>query len=292
MEVIETVETLERHGDAPACVIATSADSDLARRAADEMGLDLHPDRPRPRRPHAVVDGEQADIVLAALGEDREQHLVQIRSSGQGLLVIAPEAGFELVRAGLDKAAAGHRAGTWPAAVAIALAVARRCDLVLDEIDDECQELEDRATGYASSPKRRTISRLRALLFRIQETQAAQQSMLAPDEELAQLLGPDQQTMLGRAATAFAANRSTATRLYAMLGDLLGEQDTLVSERLTLVATIFMPLTLATGFFGMNFGWMTDHIGSATAFVLLGVMVPAVLTAITLAVIHRMTRSS
>ena len=38
-----------------------------------------------------------------------------------------------------------------------------------------------------------------------------------------------------------------------------------------MIATIFLPLTFLTGFFGMNFGWLVDHIDSATAFWLLGV---------------------
>jgi magnesium transporter len=76
-----------------------------------------------------------------------------------------------------------------------------------------------------------------------------------------------------------------------MLGDVLAEQDTVVSERLTLVATIFLPLTLTTGFFGMNFQWMTDRIGGPTAFVLFGLLVPAALTLATLVVVRRLTRS-
>ena len=40
---------------------------------------------------------------------------------------------------------------------------------------------------------------------------------------------------------------------------------------LTVVATIFLPLTFVTGFFGMNFNWMIDLIDSSLAFFLLGI---------------------
>ena len=44
-----------------------------------------------------------------------------------------------------------------------------------------------------------------------------------------------------------------------------------VQERLTIVATIFLPLTVLTGFFGMNFNWLISHIGPAWAFWGLGI---------------------
>ena len=40
---------------------------------------------------------------------------------------------------------------------------------------------------------------------------------------------------------------------------------------LTVVATIFLPLTFITGFFGMNFKWLVDHIDTAFAFFVFGV---------------------
>jgi magnesium transporter len=74
-------------------------------------------------------------------------------------------------------------------------------------------------------------------------------------------------------------------RIYGQLNRLVGAIDAasqalaqMIDLRLnettywlTVVATIFLPLTFITGFFGMNFGWLVDRIDTALAFFALGV---------------------
>jgi magnesium transporter len=54
-------------------------------------------------------------------------------------------------------------------------------------------------------------------------------------------------------------------------------------EQLTVLATVFLPLTFVTGFFGQNFGWLVDHIRSRDAFLGFGIgslVVPTVILAV------------
>jgi magnesium transporter len=69
------------------------------------------------------------------------------------------------------------------------------------------------------------------------------------------------------------------------ISNRLGEQ----TRRLTVVATIFLPLTFLTGFFGMNFGFLVGHIASTQSF-FLGLSLMAVSVPTLVFIVTRLNR--
>jgi magnesium transporter len=60
-----------------------------------------------------------------------------------------------------------------------------------------------------------------------------------------------------------------------------------VMKQLTIIATVFLPLSFVTGFLGQNFGWMVDRIAGFWAFVIGGIVVQVLVVIVLVAMFRR-----
>jgi Mg2+ and Co2+ transporter CorA len=67
----------------------------------------------------------------------------------------------------------------------------------------------------------------------------------------------------------------------------IAQQQSEQISRLTVVTVFFLPITFLSGLFGMNFNWMINHIGSSSAFLVLGLLLPALSACVTVALFMR-----
>jgi magnesium transporter len=117
-----------------------------------------------------------------------------------------------------------------------------------------------RSASSRLSEMRRQAAPQRGLFERIGVEITRIEGLEADDERYFEHIGEQ----LNRLVDAIDATADAMARLIDLR---LNE----TSYWLTVVATIFLPLTFITGFFGMNFGWMVGQIDTPLAFWLLGV---------------------
>lgn len=85
--------------------------------------------------------------------------------------------------------------------------------------------------------------------------------------------------------------QDTGQRLFDMVNTLITLQRADVADRLTLVATVFLPLTALGSFFGQNFQYLEEAIATREDFLLWGVTAPIVSLIIIFAVLQRVNNS-
>ncbi|MFC9926189.1 CorA family divalent cation transporter [Streptomyces sp. NPDC127190] len=92
----------------------------------------------------------------------------------------------------------------------------------------------------------------------------------------------------GRLVLADIESLQEATRrAFASYSSLIAGEQNGVINRLAIVSVVFLPLSFLTGFFGMNFTFLTDKLESRDEFWLLAVGLQALVLFVSLYVLHR-----
>jgi magnesium transporter len=149
----------------------------------------------------------------------------------------------------------------------------------LEEVEDSLDRLAASLTGGGGGgvPRERLqmpVARLATMRRWVRAEQAVFQRVGLDIGALSGFDEPEERYLarLDEQADRLLESIDAASNVMGMVLDLqLNERAYLVS----VVATIFVPLTFITGFFGMNFGWMVDRIDTQVAFWLLGFVIPA-----------------
>ena len=158
-----------------------------------------------------------------------------------------------------------------------------------DRYAAEVERLEEIAFVRPKPADRRRMSEVRSELFRLQQIVVPQREMLGRGGDLLENLPGLERDIARHPFRDVHDDLVVTANEIDYLRELLSEAvNVLINQmagRLTIVATIFLPLTFATGFFGMNFGWLVSHIDSAESFLILGVggmILPLIVAAVLL----------
>lgn len=272
---VEAIRTLHERGEFFWLDLHAPSDSDL-----DQLGallsippLAIEDTKEFAQRPKLDEYGERVLVVFygAHEGEVVEVH---VHVSGDEVITVR-RAPCAHLGAAKERVVAGKLRTEQDLVYRVLDALADSLRELANRHAEEVEHLEDVAFVRPTAAERRRMSELRAELFRLEQIVVPQRDMLARGGELLEHLPGLEREVARHPFRDVHDDLVLTANQVAYLRDVLAEAvNVLLNQmagRLTIVATIFLPLTFATGFFGMNFGWLVRHIDSAETFFLFGV---------------------
>ena len=257
---------------------------DLDGPLARAVGLDkgrLERLRQRGERPGLIVEDDRGAVMYAGAVRTPEGGVAPVDT----LLFVAPGVLVTLrdtTCQPLDELRAAVAAGSRTVDAVLVLNVLTGTLLsVTEEIQDEVDGIENRVLDGNTEDVLRRIRLLRQGLATVLRVARSQRVLVATaTDELAELPGlegtPQRRARDLGVHLALAADLAESTR--QSIGEALDLSLSLTSnrlgaaaERLSVIATVVLPATVVSGFFGMNFMWMTDRLDSFWSFLVLGV---------------------
>jgi magnesium transporter len=155
---------------------------------------------------------------------------------------------------------------------------------LLADWDDLIDAIEEGISRQPNDEQLRRIFMLKRELVRLRK-------VIAPQRDLAASIASGMEQLPGATIEAERAFRDVYDHLIRLTDQLDSYRDlvtgvmdvylstvsnrlNVVMKQLTVLATVFLPLTFITGFFGQNFSWMVRVVGGQPAFWVLGVALP------------------
>lgn len=148
---------------------------------------------------------------------------------------------------------------------------------VLDAVDERIDDLMDAMLEQPSQDQREELFHLRRKLIELRRIATPQRDILARGGDvLGRLPGleaddardwfRDVYDHLVRISELIDSYRDLLSGALDLYLSTVSNRLNSISTQLTIVATIFLPLTFVTGFFGQNFGTLVRHIDTPAAF--------------------------
>ena len=211
-------------------------------------------------------------------------HLVEVHLhiSGEALVTI-PRESLAALTGARDRVAADPTAHGGHAVYRVLDALADSFLDVLDPFDDTIDDLQDALVEHATTRDRQRIFELRRQLVELRQVVLPQADMLASSDDIIDAIPESERSSardrfrdvhdhLARAGELIGTYREQLSGLLDLYLTETSNRLNEIMKRLTLIATVFLPLTFITGFFGQNFGWLLKEITPMWTFIVFGIV--------------------